>query len=327
MKKGLIFLALASIGLASCNGGFKKGEGGMLYNIISDKSGPSIKEGDFVSINYIIKNDADSVLSSSYEMGHPAPQLMPKPHSKGDIIAGLALLSEGDSAIIKTNIDSLSKGQPRPQGLKGKYMIYVIKVEKVIAKGNLSDQVFQGRYMAYVKSLSDEAKKQEPANIQKYIADNKLKVSKTASGLNYIVTKEGAGPKPAQGDTVVVNYVGKFLNGKVFDTSIKSEALKAKIPVNPMNPFKPIRFPIGVAGMIPGWNEGMQLLSKGSKATFVIPSSLAYGEQGNGMIQPFTPLTFDVELVDIVHPDPNAPKPKSMVPTQPVQVQQAPVKK
>src|ERR1700709_232276 len=99
MKRKLMFLALAAIGLASCNGGFKKGPGGLLYNIITDKAGPNIKPGDFISINFVIKNDADSVLASSYEMGHQAPQLIPKPQKAGDIFTGLSYLSEGDSAI------------------------------------------------------------------------------------------------------------------------------------------------------------------------------------------------------------------------------------
>src|ERR1700729_3904861 len=107
MKKRLMFLALAAMGLASCNGGLKKAPGGLLYNIINDKPGPSIKVGDFVSINFIVKNDADSVMASSYEMGHAVPNIMPKPQYKGDIYAGLLLLSEGDSAIIKLNIDSI----------------------------------------------------------------------------------------------------------------------------------------------------------------------------------------------------------------------------
>jgi len=323
MKKKLMFMALAALGLASCNGGFKKGEGGLLYNIITDKSGPSIMPGDFVSINFIIKNDADSVLVSSYEMGHQVPQIIQKPQFKGDIYAGIAMLSEGDSAIIKLNIDSISKGHPKPPGFKGKYVVYTIKVEKVIAKGNLSDQVFAGRYQAYLKSLADEARKEEPVRIKKYIADNNLKATQTASGLDYVITKEGSGAKPVPGDTVVVNYIGKYLNGKVFETSVKAEAQKAKLPINPMNPYKPIRFPIGVKGMIQGWDEGLQLLNKGSKATLILPSSLAYGEQGNGQIQPFTPLIFDVELVDIIRPDPNAPKPPA--PGLPVQAQ--PVKK
>ncbi|RYE22422.1 MAG: hypothetical protein EOP42_24440 [Sphingobacteriaceae bacterium] len=75
-----------------------------------------------------------------------------------------------------------------------------------------------------------------------------------------------------------------------------------------MRKFAPIRLEVGKRAVIPGWDEGLQLLNKGSKATFIIPSSLAYGEQGNGPIGPFSTLVFEVELKDIVHPDPNAPK-------------------
>jgi len=321
-----MFFALAAIGLASCNGGLKKGEGGMQYNIITDKAGPSIKPGDFASINFIIKNDADSVMASSYDMGHPVPQILQKPQSKGDIYAALELLSEGDSAIVKLNIDSISKGHPKPPGFKGKYVTYVIKVEKVIAKGNLSDQVFAGRYTDYMKTLSEASRKEEPGKIKKYIADNNLKVTQTPSGLNYVITKQGTGPKPVAGDTVVVNYTVRFLTGKILETSVKAEAEKAKLPVNPMNPYKPIRFPIGVKGMIKGWDEGMQLLNKGATATLVLPSDLAYGEQGYQQIQPFTPLAFDVELVDIVPPNPNAPKPAAPA-MMPAQAQPQPVKK
>ncbi len=320
MKKKLIFLALAALGLASCNGGFNKGDGGMLYKIVTDKSGPSIKPGDFISLNFTIKNDADSVLSSSYDIGHAIPQLMPKPGFKGDVYSGMEMLSEGDSAVIKVNIDSISKGHPKDKNFKGKYVIYVLKVEKVIAKGNLSDQVFAGRWQAYMKTLTEQMKKDEPAKIQKYIADNKLNVTKTDSGLYYQVTQQGTGEKPKLGDTVVVSYTGLFLNGKAFDSNIKSDAIKYKLPINPMNPYKPIRFPIGVKGMIKGWDQGMQLINKGTKAVFILPSSLAYGEQGMGPIQPFTPLLFNVELVDIVHPNPNAPKPQP-IPAPPAQAQ------
>ncbi len=95
-------------------------------------------------------------------------------------------------------------------------MVFVIKVEKVISKGNLSQEVFQGRCNAYVQSLTDAAKKQEPIKIQKYITDNKLKVSQTPSGLYYIITKEGSGAKPASGDTAVVNYAVKSLARQSF---------------------------------------------------------------------------------------------------------------
>jgi len=320
-----MFLALAAMGLASCNGGFKKGPGGLLYNIVVDKGGPGIKEGDFMAINFVQKTDADSVLLSSYDNGSPAVLLVRKPQYKGDIFAGLEMLNEGDSAVIKTDIDSLYKGQKRPPGIKGKYIIFDIKVLKVIAKGNLSQEVFMGRVNAYQKTLADIAKKQEPVKIQKYIADNNLKVTKSDSGLYYSISTNGVGVKPITGDTVVVNYTLRYLNGKAVETSVKADAIKYKLPINPMNPYKPIRFALGTRGMIKGWDQGLRLLSKGSKALFIIPSSLAYGEQGNGQVQPFTTLVFDIELVDIVHANPNAPKPQVMVPPMPVHAQ--PVKK
>ena len=316
-----MFLTLATLGLASCNG-FKKGDGGMLYKIVEDKSGPSIKPGDFVSLNVIIKNDADSVMMNSYEAG-ARQQLIEKVQQKGDILSGLLELSEGDSAIFKMNLDTMFKGRTRPPNVKGKYITYIIKIEKVIPKGNLSEEVFKGRYDDYMKTQADAAKKLEPGKIKKYIDDKNLKVTETTSGLKYEITKEGSGPKPAIGDTVVINYVGRFINGKAFEASDKAQAIKEKLPVNPGNPYKPLRFNIGGTGMIKGLAEGLSLLNKGSKAVFILPSSIAYGEQGNGPIQPFSPLVFEIELLDIIHPNPNAPK--SVVP--PVQQPQQPVKK
>ena len=91
-----------------------------------------------------------------------------------------------------------------------------------------------------------------------------------------------------------------------------------------MRQYKPIRIPVGLKRVIPGWDEGLMLLNKGSKAIFVIPSHLAYGDRGMSIIGPFTPLAFEVELIDIVHPNPNAPKP--VAPQMQIQ-QQQPVKK
>ncbi len=322
-----MFLALAAMGLASCTGGFKKGEGGMLYNIVVDKGGPKIQTGDFVSLNLTLKTDADSVIGSTYDNGVPAMQMLPKPQQKGDIVTALDLLSEGDSAVIKVNIDSLSKGRPRPAGMKGKYQVYTVKIEKVISKGNLSDQIFNGRVQAYYTSVVDAAKKlaktTEPVKIKKYIDDNKLNVTKTDSGLYYVITKPGSGVKAVVGDTVVVNYTLKLVSGKAVETSVKEDAVKYKLPVSPMNPYKPIHFAIGAKGMIKGWDQGMQLLNKGAKATFIIPSSLAYGDHGNQQIQPYSTLIFDIELVDIIKPNPNAPKP--VAPPAP-QAQLQPVK-
>ena len=131
----------------------KKVKMGCYTILLLTKAGPNIKPGDFISLNLTLKTDADSVINSTYENGMPTMTVMPKPQQKGDIISGIQMLSEGDSAVIKLNIYSLNKGRPRPAGMKGKYQVFVVKVEKVIPKGNLSEQVFQGRAQAYYTSV------------------------------------------------------------------------------------------------------------------------------------------------------------------------------
>jgi len=322
MKKKLMILAVAALGLAGCKGGFKQGDGGMLYNIVDHKSSATIKEGDFVCLNGVIKTEGDSVLSSTYEAGRPAPLLARKPEFKGDLMSALQLVGEGDSILVKINMDTLSKksGQPRPPGIKGKYFVYSIKIEKVITKDKgMADSAFQKKITAYLKSVTDIAKNAEPGKVKAYIASKKLAVTTTATGLNYVITTPGDGLKPAVGDTVVANYVGKFFNDKIFDTSLADVAKAHKMPAN--HPYQPMRVPVGVhgagGGVIPGLDEGLMLLSKGAKATFVIPSSLAYGEQGGGPIGPFTPMVFEIEVLGVVHPNPNAPKPVVTMPGQP----------
>jgi FKBP-type peptidyl-prolyl cis-trans isomerase len=311
MKRKLMFLSLAAIGFASCNGGFKQGEGGLLYNIHTSKGNPKVKEGDFLTLNMILKTDKDSIINNSYDNGQPIPTLMPKPQTKGDIVSGLSLLGEGDSATFKIAADSVFKGgQQRPPGFKGKYLVYTIKIEKVITKGALSEQIFRDRVTQYMKGQTDALKGKEPAKIQGYLDGHKdLKFVKTASGLNYAVTTPGSGANVAVGDTAVINYTLRLVTGKVLETSSKEVAVKEKMQINPMNPYQPIRIPVGEGKVIKGWDEGFQLFNKGTKAVLVVPSSLGYGDQGSQQMQPYTPLVFEVELVNIVHPNPNAPKP------------------
>jgi len=108
----------------------------------------------------------------------------------------------------------------------------------------------------------------------------------TKSGLRYKIIKKGDGVQPEKGQTVAVHYKGMLSDGSVFDDSYKRKA--------------PIEFPIGKGNVIAGWDEGIMLLNKGDKARFVIPSNLAYGEQGAGAdIPPNATLIFDVELMEI----------------------------
>ena len=318
MKKIVIILGIAVIGLASCKQ-FKKGEGDMMYKIHEDKSGDSIKEGDFVAFNAIEKTEEDSVLYSSYDYDRPSLLVKEKSLFKGDLFAALGFLSEGDSATFKINIDSMvaKMGRPKPANTKGKYLLYILKIDKVIPKGKLTDSVFRAQIDSYLKVEQDKAKNGEAAKFNAYILKEKVKPSVTASGLNYIITQEGTGPKPVAGDTVKVNYTGKFLGGKVFDTSYPEVAKKAGT-FNAQRPYEPLSMPVGMNGSIPGFEEGLMLFSKGTKATIILPSKLAYGEQGSQGIPPFTPLVFEIEMVNIIPAKPGAVVPNAVVPA-PVQ--------
>lgn len=129
-----------------------------------------------------------------------------------------------------------------------------------------------------------------------FLADNAKKagVSVTASGLEYEVLTAGAGVKPTASDTVKVNYEGRLLSGKVFDSSYQRG--------------EPAVFPL--ANIIPGWIEALQLMPVGSKYRVYLPSELAYGEQGAGdVIEPNSVLVFDIELIAIQPPEAPADQP------------------
>jgi FKBP-type peptidyl-prolyl cis-trans isomerase len=120
-----------------------------------------------------------------------------------------------------------------------------------------------------------------------FLAENAQKpgVLATPSGLQYEVVSQGTGPKPRSSDTVSVHYEGVLLNGETFDSSYARN--------------EPAEFALDE--VIPGWTEGIQLMSVGSSYRFFIPSGLAYGEQGYGNIIPSnSTLIFTVELLKIL---------------------------
>ncbi len=120
-----------------------------------------------------------------------------------------------------------------------------------------------------------------------FLAENKIKegVQTTESGLQYQIIKEGDGPKPQANDTVSVHYRGMLVDGTEFDSSHQRG--------------EPTTFPL--SGVIPGWTEGLQLMSVGSTYKLFLPAKLAYGKKGAGaQIGPNATLIFEVELLEIV---------------------------
>jgi FKBP-type peptidyl-prolyl cis-trans isomerase len=174
---------------------------------------------------------------------------------------------------------------------KGSFITCLIKVEKVQSL----DEAIAER-----KTMLDGLAAKETADMNKYIADKGLTLTTTASGLKYKITTPSIKRKPVAGDSVQVNYTGRTVEGKVFDSSIEADA-KAGGLVQPGRTYEPIAFRVGQGMVIPGWDEGLLLLGEGAKATFVIPSKLAYGERGAGEdIKPFNTLIFDVQLMKVI---------------------------
>lgn len=137
----------------------------------------------------------------------------------------------------------------------------------------------------YFTNLQAKAGEMNAKAGKEYLANNAKEegVKVTESGLQYLVVKEGNGKKPGPNDVVTVHYTGRLIDGTVFDSSVERG--------------EPATFAVGQ--VIPGWVEGLQLMSEGSAYRLFIPSELAYGEHGTGPIHPNSTLIFDVQLLKV----------------------------
>jgi FKBP-type peptidyl-prolyl cis-trans isomerase len=291
MKKHILYLAFITIAInVYAQSPIKTTVKGTQYQVVTNGNGNKIKLNDVVTFNVVQKTDKDSILFSSYKAGSP---IQVKIQETGDLMDVFPLLAEKDSAIVKINTDTVFKNNEdrRPPFLpKGSNVVFLLKVERV---QSLDDAI------AERKAMMDKMAADETAARNKYIADNKLVLKKTASGLQYKINSPSIKRKPVAGDSVLVNYTGHLLNGKVFDSSIEAEAKKGGL-VQPGRNYEPIGFKVGQQQVIPGWDEGLLLLGEGAKATFVIPSELAYGPNGQGPdMPPYSTLVFDVQLVKV----------------------------
>lgn len=157
----------------------------------------------------------------------------------------------------------------------------------------VSQEDIQSAIQAFSKKVTEEQQAERTAAGEKnkkegeaFLAQNGQKegVITTESGLQYEVLQEGSGPKPTKDDQVKINYKGTLIDGKTFDSSYDRG--------------EPVVFPVG--GLIPGFTEALELMSVGSKYRVVIPSDLAYGEQGAGQdVGPNATLIFEIELLEI----------------------------
>ena len=156
-----------------------------------------------------------------------------------------------------------------------------IKINAVGEKAQSFDPV---KAFENFNKLKEERINEQKKTTEKLLNDLSDGYSKTDSGLMYKFLDNKNSNKPSKGEKVKVHYKGMLLDGTVFDSSFKRN--------------QPIEFTLGIGQVIKGWDEGISLLGVGDKASFIIPSDLAYGESGaGGVIPPNAPLLFEVELI------------------------------
>jgi FKBP-type peptidyl-prolyl cis-trans isomerase len=285
---------MIAISFTSCDSkGYKKTADGLEYQIVTDKKdGKGPDTSDIVKVKlriyYSEEGKKDTLLRDVVAMngGEPIELPMNVPVAyKSSWIKGLVLLTPGDSAIFRTPVDTLMKyemqGQPLPPFMKKKGQLLF---SVVLVSVNSADQMKKEQ-----EQKSAQQKETDDKLIQDYLAKNNITASKTASGLYYVIDKEGTGNNPTAGQTVVVNYTGKTLDGKVFDSNLDPQ----------FQHVEPLAFKLGGHEVIEGWDEGLALLKKGSKARLFIPSPLAYGPQERPGMPANSILMFEVELTDI----------------------------
>ncbi len=159
---------------------------------------------------------------------------------------------------------------------------------KIIRKGKEAKkfdapEVFETMKIEY-KRIEREKLEKARKEFYAFVNENYPTAIQAEEGYYYVITKEGNGEKPNKGQTITAHYTGKFTNGNVFDSSVKRGT--------------PFQFPLGAGRVIKGWDAGFAQLSKGSKATLLLPYDMAYGERGSRSIPAKSTLIFDVELID-----------------------------
>jgi len=274
---------------------FKITANNLEYLFLKDQAGTKfIQDGSIVKM-HIRTKIADSTMFDSYKMNNNEP--IEQPLTKqflGAFMEGFALLTAGDSAVLRLPIDTAFKGSPMPPFAKsGDKVSYEVKIISVKTKAEADAE--KEKASKVQNGIDDKL-------LKEYIKTKNLKTEKTASGIYYVIDKKGNGKHATAADKVKVHYKGYKLDGSTFDSSYDRG--------------QPIEFPL--SGVIKGWTEGIPLFEEGGKGTLLIPSSLAYGQNAppGSTIKANEVLIFDVELIKI-NPEPEvveAPSPVKAAP-------------
>ena len=286
MKRFFLLTLVLGVIFTSCinndnqqKSGYEKLPSGLFYKFYEENQGdtPEVMELLDVVLSCTI-NDTIVIIPENRMI----LQMM-KPMFAGDVFEGINMMHKGDSASFIVRADSTFYTLFRSP-MPSEFSVDDVMKFNIRLNDFYPESEFASKQIEYMKNTFVEETLAAEKELEKYFDDNDIKAITTSTGLNYVKTKEGNGEKPQVGTMVKVHYTGKLLDGTVFDSSVTRN--------------EPFQFVLGIGQVISGWDEGIQLMSKGEKAVFYIPYYLAYGNTGTGPIPPFATLMFEVELID-----------------------------
>lgn len=246
--------------------------------------GPKPDTGSMVKLHFTVSLIDGTPLFNTYERGEPMKFAYGKNFDTPGFDEVVGKLKEGSKALIIVP-SSAAFGEQGRGNVVPPYatLVYNVEIIDVMSKEEFEKEQAEAKQKQEI--MKENAKKEETTKLQKYLTDNKIDTKPTESGLIYIETVKGTGAKAEPGKTVTLHYVGKLLDGTKFDSSLDRN--------------EPFEFVLGKGQVIKGWDEGVAMMNAGGKATFIIPSSIGYGERDMGVIPPYSTLVFDVELLGV----------------------------
>lgn len=295
MKK-LLFLGILVMNIASLFGqktkitsnlASNKTSYGYEYKILANGTGTrTIDDGDVIFYKvYVYIND--KLQNEPYNFKTHLESIDQPQRSCNSILDLVYLLKEGDSAFVIQKLDTV---EYLPDGVKSTdIMKYIIKINRITdfataQKEKEAEELVEEKKKEAAMVLTDDYNTKLEYFIDKYRESKLNNITKTASGLQYIILENGSGDVPKSGDELSVNYVGMDLYGSVFDESY--------------NRGQAITFPVGIGRVIKGWDEILTTINKGSKIIVIIPPDLGYGQAGSpGKIEPDATLFFYMEIL------------------------------
>lgn len=298
----ILVLMMGTTILTSCQKKTKVTEkDGIEYTYIKEGT-EKAPNGSFLLYNLKITTGTDSVIYSTADQPFPgylmANDSMPTQNGMDEIFLGLR---KGDSIQFESTAKTIF-GENFPPSMRGEDLVKVNLGAFEIMDQAAIEAFFNKTMEAEDKKKAERAVvllAEESKTIEAYLKEKGLNGIKTASGLYYVIEREGTGEATTPNTSMSVDYAGYLLDGTLFDTSIP-EIAKANNIFNEQRPYEPLPVNVGMGQVIPGWDEGLMLLKKGSKAKFIIPSPLGYGEAGAGAAIPANSiLVFDVEVKNV----------------------------